>query len=45
MNQSDLIQRIIGAEHQAQAMTQDAKAQQENLEVSIAEELQVLEAE
>ncbi len=43
MNQTDLIQNIIAAEHQAQAMTQQAKAAHENLDASIAAEIDALQ--
>ncbi len=43
MNQSDLIQKIIAAEHQAQALTESARNQQENMEASIDGEIRVLE--
>ncbi len=43
MNQSDLIQKIIAAEHQAQALTESARNQQENMEASIDGEIRALE--
>lgn len=44
MNQTDLIQKIIAAEHQAQALTESAKHQQENMESSIEAEIAALRA-
>ena len=42
MNQTDLIQSILAAERQAQAMTDDAREQSRNLDASIEEEIQAM---
>lgn len=42
MNQNDLIQKIIATERQAQALTVDARSQQENIEKSIDDEIAAL---
>jgi phosphoserine phosphatase len=42
LNQTDLIQKIIATEHQAQALTEHAKQQQENMEASINSEIEAL---
>ena len=42
LNQADLIQKIIAAEHQAQALAEHAKVQQENMEASIESEIEEL---
>jgi phosphoserine phosphatase len=42
LNQTDLIQKIIATEHQAQALTEQAKKQQENMEASITSEIEDL---
>lgn len=42
MNQTDLIQRIIAAEHQAQAITGEAREQYENMDKSINAEIEAL---
>ena len=39
LNQADLIQKIIATEHQAQALAEHAKEQQENMEASIESEI------
>ena len=39
LNQADLIQKKIAAEHQAQALAEHAKVQQENMEASIESEI------
>ena len=44
MNQNDLIQKIIAAEHQAQALTETARKEQENMESSIQQEIAALRA-
>jgi phosphoserine phosphatase len=44
LNQTDLIQKIIATEHQAQALTEQAKQQQENMEASITSEIEALRA-
>ena len=43
MNQTDLLQRILAAEHQAQALTEDAKAQSQNIDASIEAEIAALQ--
>lgn len=45
LNQTDLIQKIIAAEHQAQALTEQAKAQHEHMEESIDAEIAELRAQ
>jgi hypothetical protein len=42
LNQNDLIQKIMAAEHQAQALTAQAKIQQDTMEDSIATEIEEL---
>ena len=44
MNQTDLLQNILAAERQAQALTGDAKAQSENIDASIQAEIAALQA-
>ena len=44
MNQRDLIESILAAEHQAQALTEDAKAQSSNIDESIQAEIQSMRA-
>ena len=42
MNQTDMIQKIIAAEHQANQLTENAKSQSENMEASIQTEIEAL---
>ena len=42
MNQTDLIQNVIAAEHQANALTENVRSQHENMESSIQEEIEAL---
>ncbi len=42
MNQTDLIQNIIATEHQAQALTAQARTQVENMDASIQAEIDAL---
>lgn len=44
MDQNDLIQRIIATEHQAQAITEAARAEHENMDANIEAELAALRA-
>ena len=44
LNQNDLIQKIIAAEHQAQALTENARQEQENMESGIQQEIAALRA-
>ena len=45
MQQIDLIQNVLAAEQQAQALTRDARAQSQNLDASLDEEIARLKAE
>ena len=42
MNQSDLLQNILAMDQQAQALTEDAKAQSQNIDASIESEIEAL---
>ena len=42
MNQTDLMQNVLAVDRQAQAMTREAREREENLDASVAEEIQRL---
>ena len=42
MNQTDLIQKIIAAEHQANQMTEEVKEKSEHIDASVEAEIESL---
>ena len=42
MNQNDLIQSILSAEHQARSISEEARVQRDNMESSIQQEIEEL---